>query len=837
MLRMPRHVLAGALLAVVTGCGGEPAKPPAVATVTVAPGSATLIVGNNVVLAATTADSRGAALTGRTITWSSDQPAVASVGTGGTVTGIAPGVATIRATSEGKAGTAAITVVPPPVALVLVEAQQTFVRVGQQLSLKVTLLDANGNRLTDRAVSWKSSAPTNATVDNAGIVTGVAAGFAIIEASSEGQAGTFSLTVRPSNVTLVIDGVTPAALQPGSAAEIQGGGFEEADQIRVSVGGAAAPILSASPDRLTVLVPCVRGPSADVRLTLDTQSVARTLPIGTTARSLAVGQSFITTDAASSGCNELVAPAGPARYLVAVFSSATSANTVTAFAMQGNPPAGGSVAAQAVAPRVAQLSGRATSAPDDDAHYAFLERDRLRYEELRRRAAPPQIPTLRRTAAPAVGDMRTAFYTFSTGCQDTTQMIRARAVHVGPRSVVWEDSANTLQSSVDSALAGYYRRLGQQFDAEQYDIIRRNFGDPLLRDGQTDGDGLIHMIFSQRLNGTGAAAFVTSCDQFPRTTARASNVGEIFYGAVPTATGSNLGSTNFPDGWFAFMGRTVVHEVKHIASLAARVSNSSPSFEQSWLEEGTARHAEEVWVREHMHRIPWKGNTGYGTAQSNGIYCDFHPADPACTAADPLHRPSLGMRRHFNEIREKLIEPWNWSPYGTAQGQSGSVFYQTTWSLVRYAIDRYAPSDDVFFSRLTSSREVGVANLSSVLDVPMDRLIGGWGLALYADDYPGVANLDPDVRFPTWNLRDIYRGLNQSTTWSTRWSSTFPILPQPLAFGSFTATQSGLRGGAHTYFELAGTTGGSQLIGLQGAGGVAGTPMPSTLRVAVVRLQ
>lgn len=818
-------------------CGREPARPPAVAAVVVTPSVVTIEVGASVVLSATTADSRGATLAGRAVVWSSDQPATASVGSSGVLTGIAPGIATIRATSEGKVGTAAITVVPPPVSLILLEAAQTFVRVGQQLTVRATLLDANGNRLTDRAITWKSSAPANATVDNAGIVTAVAAGLVTIEATSEGKTGTLSLTVRPSSVTLLIEGVTPEVLQPGTPAVIRGAGFEEADQIRVSIGGAAASILSASADQLTVLVPCARGPNVDLRLRLDTLSVTRTVPIATTARSLAPGQSFITTDAASTGCNELVATAGPARYLVAVFSAATSANTITAFALGGNPPASGTTAARVIASRSARSPALSPASTGDDAHFAFLERDRLQYEALRRRSGGPQVPTLRRVTAPAVGDMRTAFYTFTTGCQDTTQMIRARAIHVGARSVVWEDSANTLQSASDSVLAGFYRRLGQQFDAEQYETVRRHFGDPLLRDGQTDGDGLIHMIFSQRLNGTGAAAFVTSCDQFPRTTARASNVGEIFYGAVPTLAGSNLGSTNYPDGWFAFMGRTVVHEVKHIASMAARVANSAPSFEQSWLEEGTARHAEEVWVREHMHRIPWKGNTGYGTAETNGIHCDFHPADPACTAADPLHRPSLGMRRHFNEIREKLIEPWNWSPYGTAQGQSGSVFYQTTWSLLRYAIDRHATSDADFFSRLTAAREVGVANLSTVLGVPMDRLIGGWGLALYADDYPGVASLDPDVRFPTWNLRDIYRGLNQSTTWSTRWNTPYPIAPQPLAFGSFTAVQNGLRGGAHAYYEIAGTTSGSQLVGVQGSGGVAGTPLPSSLRIAVVRLQ
>ena len=236
------------------------------------------------------------------------------------------------------------------------------------------------------------------------------------------------------------------------------------------------------------------------------------------------------------------------------------------------------------------------------------------------------------------------------------------------------------------------------------------------------------MVFTRRVNGTGAAAYVAYCDQFPRGEGRlGSNFGEYFYSSVPVSAVSNLNSTDSQDGWFYFIGRTVVHEVKHIASVAARVENQSPNFEQSWLEEGTARHAEELWVRDSLHRVPWKGNTGWGSASTNGVFCDFNPSNSACLAADTLRRPSYGMRRQFNEIRQKLFEPWNWSLFGDASGQSGSVFYQTVWSLVRYAIDRYASSEAAFFQALTNTTQEGTANLAAVAGVPFERLLGGWG--------------------------------------------------------------------------------------------------------------
>jgi hypothetical protein len=472
----------------------------------------------------------------------------------------------------------------------------------------------------------------------------------------------------------------------------------------------------------------------------------------------------------------------------------------------------------------------------DRAHVAWLERDRARYEELR--AIAKRVPAQRRAAVaaplPSVGDRRDIYYTFSGGCGDTTRVVRGRAIRVGTRSIIWEDSANVLQSGDDPMLAGYYERLGRIFDEDQYEAIRATFGDPLRRDAETDGDGRIHMVFTQRVNGTGAAAFVTACDQRPRSISRGSNHGEFFYGMVPTVAGSNLASTASVDGWFNFMARTVVHEVKHIASHAARVANDAPTFEQSWLEEGTARHAEEVWVRASLHRVPWKGNTGYGTAATNGLFCDFHPEDATCNAADPLRRPGFGMRRQFNEIRDKLLQPWNWSIYGDGAGQSGSVFYQTVWSLVRYTVDRYASSDAAFFTALTDATASGTANLSAVAGVPMDQLLGGWGLALYADDHPDLATPSADLQFPTWNLRAIYSGLNADPTWTSRWASPYPVQPVGLPFGAFSATQRGLRGGAHAYFELSGTQDAVQLLALRGLNGALPSP---NLRIAIARLR
>jgi len=93
-----------------SGTAAITVTPVPVASVTVAPTSATVLFGQTDQLTATTKDANGNELTGRTVTWASGDPAVATVSATGLVTGIAAGQATITATSEGRGGTAAITV-------------------------------------------------------------------------------------------------------------------------------------------------------------------------------------------------------------------------------------------------------------------------------------------------------------------------------------------------------------------------------------------------------------------------------------------------------------------------------------------------------------------------------------------------------------------------------------------------------------------------------------------------------------------------------------------------------------------------------------------------------
>jgi len=191
----------GILVCSLSSCGSDGgSEPPApVATVTVAPASATIAPEATLQLEATARDAGGAALSGRDITWSSSDNSIATVSSDGLVTGVAAGSATITAASEGKNGTATIEV-EVPVGTVVVTPVEAAIAVSETVQLSAATLDPDGNELTDRAVAWSSSDPAIASVSGTGLVTGVAAGTATITATSEDQSGSASISVGAANV-------------------------------------------------------------------------------------------------------------------------------------------------------------------------------------------------------------------------------------------------------------------------------------------------------------------------------------------------------------------------------------------------------------------------------------------------------------------------------------------------------------------------------------------------------------------------------------------------------------------------------------------------------------
>lgn len=165
------------------------------ALVRVAPPVSVVEVGQQVTLRATASDDAGGVVSGLPTAWRSSNPLVATVSADGVLTGVAPGSVTVTATIDGVSNVAAVTVRPVPVASVTIDPATATLRLGETQQLTAVALDARGDTLTDRVVTWTSSDARVATVTSSGAVRGTGLGTATITASSEGKSGTATVTV------------------------------------------------------------------------------------------------------------------------------------------------------------------------------------------------------------------------------------------------------------------------------------------------------------------------------------------------------------------------------------------------------------------------------------------------------------------------------------------------------------------------------------------------------------------------------------------------------------------------------------------------------------------
>ena len=176
----------------VTGTATVTVRRVAVASVQVTPGSASIVAGATAQFAAQPRDAGGTALSGRTVTWSSSNQAVATVTSDGRVLGTGPGTATIRATSEGVTGTATVNVT----AGLRVTPSTVAVRGtgNNERTAQLVALDHTGP-IPANQVTWSSSNAAAVTVDALGVVRGQGSGKATVTITATYRGATATATV------------------------------------------------------------------------------------------------------------------------------------------------------------------------------------------------------------------------------------------------------------------------------------------------------------------------------------------------------------------------------------------------------------------------------------------------------------------------------------------------------------------------------------------------------------------------------------------------------------------------------------------------------------------
>jgi hypothetical protein len=815
-------------------------------------------------ISATVLDTKGQAMSGQIVTFSTSAANVATVSGDGQVTSVGPvGGATITASVGGVHASVSVTIVAGASAsLTRTSLDPGAVPPGATAgdSVRFVVRDAFGNPRAQETVAFSVAAgggqalPSSAQTDAQGrvatmFITGTAAGTNTLNATVGGVAPIlFSLTTAESLVH--VSSVSPSPMTPGAVVTITGAGFDPATSgDAVTIDGQIATVTSATATQLVITVPmalpCTPSHQANVQVTASGASgIGRlTLRVGS-LRTLTVGSAVVLDTPADINCTELSPAIG--RYAVNVLNSSTLPTAITPYRFAGatSIPPGTTLASPTFTLRQslrAPVFSREITASEklqsvhSAMHLQMLESNRLiltRMKSRFRRASQRSIaPSLRASLAVAppvaVGDLR-AFRVFkpstavgaSASCNDFVE-ITARVAYVGTKGIIYEDVAAPLAGQMDDK----FTQLGQEFDTSMYPSDANNFGDPLLTDVDTDNDQHLNMVFTPVIPPA-LAGFVLSCDFFPRdTTNQVSNFGENFYARVPTVAGTVFDGTDNPIAFLRGIRPVIVHEVKHIAAFGARLENpNATSFEESWLEEGMAMVAEEVWARDRVYTgAVWKGDMTYQST----LYCDVRPTTPSCIGAPFV------MFDHFSMLYSFLDLPGATSVFGRVS-DGDFTFYGASWSFIRYNVDRYATSESAYLRGITSAVSTGLLNISQQSGADPVQILGNWSLALYLDGNTAMAG-NANVNFASWNTRDIFSGMNVDFSQPANFPKAYPLVPQLVTFGDFTVDNMGIHGGSFSPYDLLGQAGTTRTIGL--SAGTSGAPAPVVFRLVVARIQ
>ena len=169
----------------------------------------TLNTGGSSTLTATVSPSNA---TNKTVTWTTSNASVATV-SGGKVTAVGPGTATITATTSGGQKATCTVTVRVPVTGISISRSTLALTVGATSTLTATVAPSNAS---NKSYSWSSSNNTVATVNSSGLVTAKANGTATITATTADGGKKASCTVT---VTTPTSGVS---VSPTTATIIKG---------------------------------------------------------------------------------------------------------------------------------------------------------------------------------------------------------------------------------------------------------------------------------------------------------------------------------------------------------------------------------------------------------------------------------------------------------------------------------------------------------------------------------------------------------------------------------------------------------------------------------------
>ncbi|MSR20681.1 MAG: hypothetical protein EXR91_06830 [Gemmatimonadetes bacterium] len=822
MVRGTRRSAVWAVLAcVASACGSEtPTGPPSVAAVVVSPSPASVRVGELIVLSATAEDQGGNRLTGRAVTWTSVNAAVASVASG-VVSGISEGTTNVSAVVDGTPGTVTVTVTPAGVSTVDVRPVVAQVLLGATIQMTATPRSASGTPLTGRAISWASSDLAIATVSPTGLVTGVAGGDVTITATVEQQLGSGDLGVLDPTAPR-ITAITPYPLIEGGTGTLVGVNFGATPGGNVvTVDGISATVTAGDGTSVTFTVPttgCRPHRSVPVRVTAGGKSGTLAHPVRPAVfTQVGVGEQFI-LGGPGAPCLQFDGAPSFESYLVGVQSVSENAASLSAVQVVSRTglSSGGSTAGS---PTATPAPSAAPATPVTLETLPVLQAHARRHTEARGGEADLLRSGALDFQAAAAGALQSAIPpNASVGQRFTVRVpshypgsctqfttIQAELRLITPRGQWLVDVASLAGGYTNADL----QSIADDFQGDVAPALEPMFG--TIPD--TDNNPRIAFVVSERVNQEGWLSYPSLYDYLPTSQCAASNEGDYLYLATP-------GTGSFSSAFLLeVMGYSLSHDFTHVIQNRAVIGGGTRA--PAWIEEGQAALGEETFAHRLTSRAP---RQNYG---QNVMFATIGQIQPFSMVG--------GLAYYFgflDSTSPKItgapeqctwLDPQDGGPASSgpcpAPGPSSGA-----WAFLRWLTDHYGSvlgGDGILQRGLIDASGPGFDRVESLVGVPIETLLARFAASLYVDDRITLA--DATLGFPSWNLLEF----DQAVFAAGR------LTPRTRGFATYTDTGS-VRGASTLYYTVGGSGRPATAIEITGP---SGAPLSAGVQVWIVRLQ
>jgi hypothetical protein len=372
----------------------------------------------------------------------------------------------------------------------------------------------------------------------------------------------------------------------------------------------------------------------------------------------------------------------------------------------------------------------------------------------------------------------------------TTQ---AEVASVSQKAILMVDTLDGPPASLFSQ--AQMDSITSEFDLVTYPTAAAYFNTPT----DVDLNGHIIMLFTGQINkltpsqttGGFVGGFFFAGDFFPvvgTPQAQAcpqSNEAEIFYLLAPDPTGqfNNVRTTSsVRQGTRG----TIAHEFQHMINAGNRFQNPLVSnFESTWLDEALSHFAEDAVGRVQR---------GFGDLQALTFF-DVLPCNAPCSERDDFN---AFFFQNLARLSDWMDHPEMFSPISGMADTSLAV-RGAAWAFVRYAADNYSGGLPRTFTRqLVAGPDTGVANFVAVTKSPIDTVVKGWLVSMYAD-HLGIPGLDPKYQYRSYDFRSVMPPVAKAVL--SQSVATYPLRIQSVGSGGDNISSMN-RSGTGSYFRL-----------------------------------